>query len=108
MKSLCVVCQPATVGSVSVLCAGIGGSGRQSATKLATYMADYDLFVIEISRNYTSNEWREDVKRVCYYYMQRSGLCLLSFCLSVCLSVCPSVHQFIHPSIQPFRDGWMD
>lgn len=48
----------------SVLCAGIGGSGRQSATKLATYMADYDLFQIEISRNYTMSEWREDIKKV--------------------------------------------
>jgi len=47
-----------------VLCAGIGGSGRQSATKLATYMADYDLFQIEISRNYTMSEWREDIKKV--------------------------------------------
>jgi len=46
--------------------AGIGGSGRQSATKLATYMADYDLFQIEISRNYTMSEWREDIKRVCF------------------------------------------
>jgi len=27
-------------------------------------MADYDLFQIEISRNYTMSEWREDIKRV--------------------------------------------
>ena len=27
-------------------------------------MADYDLFQIEISRNYTKNEWREDLKKV--------------------------------------------
>ena len=27
-------------------------------------MADYDLFQIEITRNYTKNEWREDVKKV--------------------------------------------
>jgi len=27
-------------------------------------MADYDLFQIEISRNYTVSEWREDIKRV--------------------------------------------
>ena len=46
------------------LCPGIGGSGRQSATRLATFMADYDLFQIEITRNYTKTEWREDVKKV--------------------------------------------
>jgi len=27
-------------------------------------MADYDLFQIEISRNYTMSEWREDIKKV--------------------------------------------
>ena len=43
---------------------GIGGSGRQSAAKLATFMADYTLFQIEITRNYTVNEWREDIKKV--------------------------------------------
>eukprot|EP00118_Oscarella_pearsei_P019988 m.215265 g.215265 ORF g.215265 m.215265 type:complete len:3605 (+) comp39831_c0_seq13:113-10927(+) len=43
---------------------GIGGSGRQSATKLATFMADFDLFQIEITKNYTSVEWREDIRKM--------------------------------------------
>ena len=44
--------------------AGIGGSGRQSSAKLSTFMADYELFQIEITKNYTTTEWREDIKKV--------------------------------------------
>ncbi|VDO71021.1 unnamed protein product [Schistosoma mattheei] len=42
----------------------VGGSGRQSATRLASHIADHELLVIEITRTYGVNEWRDDIKRL--------------------------------------------
>ena len=54
----------------NVLCLGMGGSGRQSMSRLAASMCDCDSFQIELSKNYGVSEWREDLMKL----MLKAGL----------------------------------
>ena len=48
----------------NALLAGVGGSGRQSLTALAAHVAQFEVFRIELSKNYDMSVWREDLKRL--------------------------------------------
>merc|ERR1719305_1586999 len=59
----------------NALCVGVGGSGRKSVTTLASFVLDFEVFQIEISKSYGVVDWGEDMKRLlitCGTKMQRT------------------------------------
>ena len=43
---------------------GMGGSGRHTMTRLATYMQDYEIYEIEMHQDFTENDWYEFLREM--------------------------------------------
>ncbi|XP_030578556.1 dynein heavy chain 2, axonemal [Archocentrus centrarchus] len=48
----------------NMLLVGVGGSGRQSLSKIAAFICEYQVFQVEVSRQYRKLEFREDIKKL--------------------------------------------
>jgi dynein heavy chain len=48
----------------NALLLGVGGSGRQSLCRLATFISQYKSFSIEVVKGYSMKDWRENLKVV--------------------------------------------
>lgn len=66
LEHLARICRILAIPCGSLLMVGVGGSGRQSLTKLASNIANLGLFQPEMGSTYGLQEWRDDVKKVCF------------------------------------------
>ncbi|XP_059216601.1 dynein axonemal heavy chain 3 isoform X2 [Stomoxys calcitrans] len=48
----------------SILMVGLGGSGRRSSCRLAAHIADCRLMTVQVTKTYTQQEWRDDLKKI--------------------------------------------
>ncbi|KAM6908082.1 dynein axonemal heavy chain 2-like [Lycodopsis pacificus] len=48
----------------NMLLVGVGASGRQSLSKMAAFICEYQVFQVEVTKQYRKQEFREDIKKL--------------------------------------------
>jgi len=70
VRYICRICRILSQPRGNAMLVGVGGSGRQSLSKLAAFVAGQKVFRIKVSKRYGSTEFHEDLKKL----MKMAGL----------------------------------
>ena len=77
LEHLCRISRIISFPRGNALLVGVGGSGKQSLTRLAAYCGGHKLFQITLSRGYGEEQFKEDLKEL--YKMLGQGEVCFSF-----------------------------
>ena len=89
----------------NMLLVGIGGSGRQSLARLASYIIGFQVFQVEVTRHYRLQEFRDGMC-VCVRVRARACVCVcvcVFMCVCVCVHPCVWVFVCVHASTHVCR-----
>lgn len=64
LEHLSKICRLLSMPSGNALLVGVGGSGRQSLTRLASTVLGQSIFQPEITKTYSAKDWQDDIKLV--------------------------------------------
>ncbi|XP_037873641.1 dynein axonemal heavy chain 12 [Bombyx mori] len=64
LEHLSKICRILSMPSGNALLVGVGGSGRQSLTRLASTILGQQVFQPEITKSYSVKDWHDDIKLV--------------------------------------------
>jgi dynein heavy chain len=70
LQHLCRITRILRLQRGNAMLVGVGGCGKQSLTKLASYMSHCKCFMISVTKDYKSAQFREDLKAL---YIQSGG-----------------------------------
>jgi len=62
IEHLCRITRILSLPGGHALLIGVGGSGRQSLTKLAAFLCEFEVVEIELTKNFGKEQWRESLK----------------------------------------------
>lgn len=55
------VCRVLKLSRGHGLLIGLGGNGRQSLTRLSSFIMDYDLYQVEVNKSFTLDMWKQEM-----------------------------------------------
>lgn len=64
MKHVCKVSRIIAADGGHALLVGVGGSGKQSLSRLSSFICQYGLFMIMISSSYGVNDLKDDLRKM--------------------------------------------